>query len=287
MQLYPFSVSAFTAGQEQLSALMNHVLDNDQITLSAPCPGQSEPGLSEEELARCYCLSWQLLVSAVNVQATRWLVIRIVLSVLGLGSATLRQSVRFKHIRARFKQVRFACANCSEPHVYPDSLHAVTRLMGDFQDAFRSGRRFKILKLGIRLVRQLQEDFLESLRLEIERTGLSSAHSFQHYRAGEQAHLAGILQQEHPLTARQFHELRKIISRRIALNDTRRTLNPSAHLDAISLYLATINGLMGRMHDELVLKRVRKELDYDLQPIDLPEEIASRIQAVAQLDSAC
>jgi hypothetical protein len=36
---------------------------------------------------------------------------------------------------------------------------------------------------------------------------------------------------------------------------------------------------MGDMHDDLVLKRIRKELDYEKEPFELPDEIASRIRA--------
>jgi len=270
-----FSLDSPQASTSQLAALMQNILDNDEINLQAYCPEISESDVSATELANCYRLTWQLLASGVNMSSARRLVAIITLR----GTATAKQAIDFKLIRARFKHMRFACANCSEQHAYPEILHSVTRLMGDFQDAFKSGRRFRTLKLGIRLWRQLGSSFFEELRESIADARPSSAESFQRYLRAESRHLADAMREGGYLTGRQFHELRKIISRRIALNDTRRALSPSPELDKLSLYLATINGLMGKMHDELILQRVRKELDYDNQPFKLPDEIADRIRA--------
>ncbi|MBB3103573.1 hypothetical protein [Azomonas macrocytogenes] len=270
-----FSIEFPQATEAQLAALMQNILDDDKINWEARCPIKPEVDFTTAELADCYRLAWQLLASGVNMGSAR----RLVVSIAIRCSATPEQAVSFKLIRARFKHMRFACTNCSEQHTYPEILHSVTRLMGDFQDAFRNGQRVKTAWLGIKLLFRLRAGFFGFLRKNIADVHYSSIESFKRYVVAENQCLAEATQGCISLTGRKFHELRKIISRRIALNDTYRVLYPSPKLDAFSLYLATINGLMGEMHDDLVLKRVQGELDYDSQSFKLPDEIASRIRA--------
>lgn len=270
-----FSLEFPQATQAQLAALMQNILDDDEIDFGACCPTKPEPDFAVVELAGCYSLAWQLLVSGVNMSSAR----RLVAAIAIRGSATPEQAASFKLIRARFKHMRFACSNCSEQHAYPEQLNSITRLMGKFQDAFKNGQKIKTLALGGGLWFRLRTSFFEVLRKYIADAKLSSVESFKRYLAGENQLLAEAVRDRGYLTARQFHALRKIISRRIALNDTRRVLYPSPELDELSLFLATINGLMGDMHDDLVLKRIRKELDYEKEPFELPDEIASRIRA--------
>jgi len=258
---------------------MQNILDDDNIDLEAGCPAKPEPDFTEAELAGCYRLAWQLLASGVDIPSAR----RLVVDIMAQCSATPEQAARFKLIRARFKHMRFACSNCSEAHSYPEMLHTVTRLMGDFQDAFKSGRKFQMLKFGAKLWWKLRGDLFGALRAAIDHAHFSSVESFQRYLADESRHLADASREGIQITARQFHDLRKIISRRIALNDTRRVLHPSPELDAFSFYLATINGLMGDMHDDLVVKRARNELDYEKQLFELPDEIACRIRAFTRV----
>ena len=271
-----FSLESPKVTEAQLKALMQNISDNDVITLDACCPKKPEPDFTVVELANCYRLAWQLLVSGVNVSYTR----RLVAAIAFHRSATPEQTTSFKLIRARFKQIRFACANYSEQHSYPERLHTITRLMGGFQDAFKNGQKFRTLWRGIKLWCRLRPGFFGELHESLVKAQLSTLESFQRYIATENQQLADAVGEETYLTARQFHELRKIVSRRIALNDTRRTLYPSPELDELSLFLATINGLMGKMHDELVLQEMRKELDYEQQKFKLPDEIASRIRAL-------
>lgn len=57
-----------------------------------------------------------------------------------------------------------------------------------------------------------------------------------------------------------------------------RIIRPSQQLNNLSAYLATINGLMGDMHDELLLKEIRGELDYHKDKFLLPDPIAVRLR---------
>ncbi|WP_176398962.1 MULTISPECIES: hypothetical protein [Pseudomonas] len=155
-----FSLESPPATKAQLAALMQNILD-DVVNLQAPCPTGPAPDLTAMELADCYRLAWQLLVTGVDIPATR----RLVAAIAGKGSATAEQTVQFKFMRARFKKMRFACANYSEQHAYPESLDSITRLMGRFQDAFKNGQRYRTLWLGIRLWCRLRDGFFAGLRI--------------------------------------------------------------------------------------------------------------------------
>ncbi|MBI6552625.1 hypothetical protein [Pseudomonas veronii] len=271
-----FSLESPPATKAQLAALMQNILDDDVVNLQAPCPTGPAPDLTAMELADCYRLAWQLLVTGVDIPATR----RLVAAIAGKGSATAEQTVQFKFMRARFKKMRFACANYSEQHAYPESLDSITRLMGRFQDAFKNGQRYRTLWLGIRLWCRLRDGFFAGLHDTLIEAKLSTVESFQRYIAVENQHLAETSREDAFLTARQFHDLRKIISRRIALSDTRRALSSSPEYDALSLFLATINGLMGKMHDDLVVKKIQNKLVYEQELFKFPDEISTRIRAL-------
>jgi hypothetical protein len=261
----------------QRAVLMRNILNDDVVNLHAPTPQGPAPDLTAADLADGYRLAWQLLVIEVDMAATR----RLVASIAAKGSATPEQAALYKDIRARFKKMRFACANYSEPHTYPESLDYITRLMGRFQDAFKNGQRRRTLWLGTKLCLRLRQGFFSRLHDALLAARLSSLESFQRYLAAENRQLAESAGEGAVLTARQFHDLRKIISRRMALCDARRALSPSPEYDALSLFLATINGLMGKMHDDLVVKKLQDRLGYEHELITFPHEISTRIRALA------
>jgi hypothetical protein len=272
-----FSLERPLTTAAQRAVLMKNILDDDVVNLQAPCPEAHLPEMTAAELADGYRLAWQLLSREVDIPATRRLVARIA----ARGSATADEAARYKDIRARFKKVRFACANYSEQHTYPERLDYITRLMGRFQDAFKNGQRRRTLWLGIKLCVRLRNNFFSRLHDTLLEARLSTLDSFQRYIASENRQLIDIAGEDAVLTARQFHDLRKIISRRMALSDTRRALCPSPEYDAMSLFLATINGLMGRMHDDLVVKKLQDKLGYEHELITFPPEISARIRALA------
>lgn len=271
-----FSLESPKATHAQLTTLMQNILDDDVVDLLAPSPSAPAPALTHSELAGCYRLAWQLLVTGVDLPATRQLVLAIAIK----GSATAEQALQFKYMRARFKKMRFACANYSAQHSYPEKLDSITRLMGRFQDAFKNGQRRRLMWLGIKLWCRLRDDLFSTLHRTLTEAGLSTPESFRLYIAREDEHLAQSSHADAFLTARQFHDLRKIVSRRIALSDTRRALSPSPEYDALSLFLATINGLMGKMHDDLVMKKIENKLVYEQELFEFPEVVSSRIRAL-------
>jgi hypothetical protein len=79
------------------------------------------------------------------------------------------------------------------------------------------------------------------------------------------------------ITGKEFHEMRKVISRQVAMYDNLKTLYPSPYHRNISEYLSTLNGLMGSKHDELIAKKFNKTQDYYKDTFVMPEDIKHRL----------
>lgn len=269
-----FNLDTPRASDQQLAALFHNIMVDDEVNLSVACPTDVTPDCNQEELNACYRISWQLLVRGIDLVDFRRMIARIAVR----REASPDERIYYKEVRARFKHMRFGCANFDVRHRYPWQLHFITSQMGFLQDAFKSGQKFKtcwmaavlwivLLPLPFKLVQRRIENFLSS-----------NPPKFREFQCAEIAKLAKALASGEQVTGQQFHSLRKIISRRTAFVDTLRIIRPSQQLNNLSAYLATINGLMGDMHDELLLKEIRGELDYHKDKFLLPDPIAVRLR---------
>jgi hypothetical protein len=81
-----------------------------------------------------------------------------------------------------------------------------------------------------------------------------------------------------PITSHEFHEMRKVISRQVAMYDNFKTLYPSAYHKSISQCVSTLNGLMGSLHDELIAKKFDKTQHYYKDKFIMPDEIRVRLE---------
>ena len=267
---------------QQLEALFGNVLQDDVAHPDALLPAHVTLDYAQEDLIACYRLCWQLLDRGVDIRSFRRLIARIALQ----QHATERDRPLFKNARAKFKHFRFACANLDKRHRYPWSLNFVTSLMGHMQDAFKNGQKLRTTGWGIVLWLSMQKLPYLIVRRQMADFLPATPSDVRAYFQSENRRIARALKGDQ-VTGKEFHEIRKIISRRIAFNDTLRTVSPSEHNDRISLYLATINGLMGDMHDRLVEMKVQKTQNYYQDRFPLPAEIALRLRIfVTQTDKA-
>ena len=84
------------------------------------------------------------------------------------------------------------------------------------------------------------------------------------------------------VTGKVFHEMRKVISRQVALYDNLKILYPSPYHHGISRYLSTINGLMGGIHDELIAKHFDETQDYESYTFEVPQNIRRLLTALTE-----
>ena len=72
--------------------------------------------------------------------------------------------------------------------------------------------------------------------------------------------------------------MRIVISRQVAMYDNFKTLYPSSYHQSISQYLSTLNGLMGALHDKLIVKKFDKTQHYYKDKFVMSDEIRLRLE---------
>lgn len=185
----------------------------------------------------------------------------------------------FKHVRAKFKQLRFAFANADARHRYPRLLDFVTAVMGHLQDDFKNGRSAAVGRRALLLRPFLMPAPYALIGRELDRFVPSTEAAFRTFVAREIGVVRAALARD-GVTGTEFHAIRKIVSRQASLYAGLATLEPSERHAQVFAYLSVINGLMGRLHDDLVVRRLRGEQDYHGHDFALPEDIRHRLHVL-------
>ncbi|MDP2064869.1 MAG: hypothetical protein Q8K38_02730 [Burkholderiaceae bacterium] len=261
---------------EQCAALFAAVLAHDDIDLNATLPDAIHLDYTPEQLTQCYRICRQIWKDGV----ARHDLTDIVGKIHRQRALSPEDQLLFKNMRAKFKHLRFAYVACDERHRYPRMFHWLTGIMGNLQDAFKNKHDATISRTAI-LARLLLAPLpYRRVTREIDQFHPSTTAAFQSYVRSEisfiQTHLS-----KKEITSKEFHEMRKVISRQVALYDNLKILYPSPCHHSISRYLSTINGLMGALHDELIVKKFEKTQDYYVDAFEIPEEIRHRLTALA------
>jgi hypothetical protein len=144
------------------------------------------------------------------------------------------------------------------------------------QDGFKygdsaAGKRFG---LALRLFMTRGPRFL--IEREVDSLRPCTTESFCAHVKGQMDTVGALLAQPE-CTAIQFHEGRKVVSRMVAFYDDMKILYPSPDHDALTEVFSSINGLMGRMHDDLIERKMKGSLDYKRDRFALPDEIRNRL----------
>jgi hypothetical protein len=262
---------------EQCDALFAAVLVHDEVHPDAELPDAIPIDYDQEQLARCYRVSRQIWEQGVDRQA----LVAITRKIRRYRSLSPEDQLLFKHVRARFKHLRAAYIATDEGHRHPGALQALTAVMGFLQDAFKHDRGAAMtwwaMVLRLFLTRYLYAWMTRSVY--DFRTG--DAESFRQYVEAEM-HFVRLNLAKDEITSKDFHEMRKVVSRQVALYDNLKILYPSPHHNAVSRYLSTINGMMGSMHDELVLQKFKSAHGYYADTFELSGEIRQRLLALAE-----
>jgi len=178
-------------------------------------------------------------------------------------SLTSDEDLDLKMIRARLKQIRFAYAAFSSGHSYPPLTHKMTVKIGHLQDALKNGRQDLVKENADKIIALLTKS--KKIQRELEDFQASSGSSFLTSIREEMDFMdRGIKKLESgQITAKDFHNMRKVISRLVSVFDTINTIQPSTHTDMVVKYLSTLNGIMGREHNRLIFEAFNNKLDYE------------------------
>lgn len=261
----------------QCKSLFDAIQVNDKITLEANLPETLHLKYSKEQFQQCYLISLQLWKQGVDRRHLKSLIVKI----SDQNSCSLEESKTYKHMRAKFKHLRFCYGICGEKHHYPYLFNRLTIKMGKFQDAFKSEQYSNIKKLTLQLNFYLNGLVYWQITREISAFKASNTEKCTRYIKDEIDFIRTHLQKE-KITSKDFHEMRKVVSRQSALYQTLKVLYPSDYHNEIAAYLSTINGMMGSLHDELILDKFNDESNYYQENLSMPLDIKSRLMAYTQ-----
>lgn len=260
----------------QLKALFDAILINDEVDACTPLPDTITLDFDQRQLLDCFRLSRQLWQVSGHRKELRDLLRKIARD----GDLDASDRLRFKHVRAKFKHLRFAHALYGTHHRYPTLLNWKTTAMGRLQDAVKSGDT-TALRREIRILRVFLSWGPQKLMAhETDRLSLTSSAGFRAYVTAQIASLRQMVDKD-AVTGAEFHAMRKIISRQVSFYDDLRTITPSTEAFRMARALAAINGLMGRLHDDLVVEKIAGTRDYDLEKFSLPDAIGTRLRDLA------
>jgi len=269
-----FDEPAFT--QRQCDDLFAAVLVDDRIDPQTTLPDMIHLDYNQEQRTQCFRICRQLWKTGVD----RDTFVSLLGKIRSQGTLGPADQLSFKHIRAKFKQLRFAYANYDKSHRYPPAFHLMTSVMGHLQDDYKNDRLAAAGRRAMLLQLLLSKPVYRFIGAEIDRVHPGSLDDFQTY-VSQQIELVRMNLANPKVTGKQFHEIRKIISRQASFYVALQTLYPSPYHQDIFRSLSAINGLMGRMHDGLIERRISREQDYHADAFELPDEIRARLTAVA------
>lgn len=265
----PHAPPIFT--KEQCAALLGAIAVHDTVDLAAELPATINLDFDPALLERCYWLNVQLW-REIEPGALARLAGR-----LARGrTLDAADTEALKDVRARAKQLRFARAMFAADHAYPPLLDRLTRLMGQAQDAMRTGRRLGAMVRGALLRIMATRVGSAAIMREATRFAATTPQALRAHITAETETVRQMLGRA-AVTDKAFHEARKVVSRLVALYDMLKVLAPTHDFRAIDRYLGTINGLMGGMHDRMVERKAFSRRDYHHAVAPLPPEVAERL----------
>ena len=234
----------------QCAALFDRVLVDDEVDLSVDAIPMVHFDYTQDQLIECFRICHQVWATGVDRAAFD----RTIAHLFAERHLDRDEQLAFKYARAKFKQLRFAFANADARHRYPRRLNFITAVMGHLQDDFKNNRRAAVGYRALLVRLLLTRPAYASLEREFDGLEPTTVADFRRYVVGEIETVRSRLALSHT-AGRDFHDIRKIISRQASLYVGLATLYPSVYHDDVFAYLSVINGLMGRYHDELIVRR--------------------------------
>lgn len=258
--------------QKQLDGLFADILIHDDFYPYATLPEVIYLNYSQKQIEQCFQICLQLWKKGIVLDDFK----AIVKKYQKMESLTALEQRQFKHIRAKFKHLRFAFATFTKQHQYPGKFHVFIALLGYLQDVAKNNDRRKIKLTSTVILFLLQKSIYHTITKELDCPEISSRESLQSYIIEKISFLKLNLIQS-KVTAKTFHKMRIVISQLVAMYNNLQTLYPSQYHDQITEFLSTLNGLMGNLHDELVAKKFSGELDYYKDLFKIPRETSEML----------
>jgi hypothetical protein len=261
----------------RLDAFFAAVLINDVVDAELVLPAGIPVHQPQGRLADYHALCRQLWIEGVDRTNLRQL----------SGMAIAGRSpdpetlTRFKHVRAKFKQLRYASTLLDQDYRTPLLLGAATAVMGQLQDAYRHHQLRQIRLHGLQLRILTTRPCLAWMgntaaafqplpsRLFAERLGRDLDELAEQLASG-------------PVSGKAFHAMRKIVSRHNSFWTAMTVIHPATSHHRLFRWMSAVNGMMGAMHDGLVAAEAERAGSYE-QPAPLPDDLRAMLDKLVGL----
>ena len=260
----------------QCNELFAAVLVHDELYPEAILPDAIHLDYTQEQLSQCYQICQQLWQDG----PSRLALILMVNKIYNQGELNEQDQYDYYCMRAKIKHLRFAYVIFDKSHRYPWVFHMMTAAMGHLQDVLKNAQRYSVWPIALLVRLFLSKQLYAIVVKEIKCFEPATVESFQQYVKNE-INFIRINLAKDKVTSHEFHNMRKVISRQVAMYDNFKTLYPSAYHQSISKYVSTLNGLMGSLHDELIAKKFNKTQHYYKDKFEMPVEIRLRLEQLA------
>jgi hypothetical protein len=260
-----------------LDAFFAAVLINDVVD-PAPVPPTAVPLLHRpERLAAHHALCRQLWSEGLD----RPRLLRVAMDATLGRRPTDDDMAGFKHVRAKFKQLRYAHMLRDRRNRAPRLLDRAAVTMGQLQDELRNGRAGRARLRGAQLRLLATHPLLGRMEREAARIDPVGPEGFAAMLDRELDQLAELVAGG-PVTGHAFHAARKVVSRQNSFWTGMSVLHPSPEHHRLFRWMSAINGAMGAFHDRLVERRAADRGSYHAA-LPLPSDVAERLEALVAL----
>jgi len=264
--------SVFSAAQ--CDSLFNALLLHDEVNLETSLPIPSHESYTQEQLNEYFQLSHQLWRDGLSLLLLQEMIEKI----YHQGKLDADDKHTFYCMRAKIKHLRYAFLMFDKNHRYPLMFHWMAAAMGYMQDLLKSSQHSSVKHAAILVKFFLTKPIYALLIKKFDKFIPSSPENFRQYLDDSIGFINSKLIKDR-LTSHEFHEVRRVISRFVTFYNCIYILYPDDYQHAVLLYLRTINGLMGSVHDDLIIASFNKKQNYNKDTFEMPAEIKRRLIA--------
>lgn len=265
---------SFHFSEAQCDQLYDMIMVDDEIHLEVNLPDVLEFDYTSSQLVESFQICHQLWSEGLEEAGF----VEILRSLCRFQTLSVEEKALYKKVRAKFKHLCYAYQAFDRRHQKPYWLDRATGFLGKLQDGFKNHKEW-IVRPRASFLKMVWNAwgfaFLEQKAADFQPCDLDS------FVQNFQKRIAIIKRQIHSgptLSSYQFHSLRKHVSLFAATFGTFDVLYPSVPHHQLFQYIATINGLMGDFHDQLIERKLNGQQNYYFDHFTMPDVILERLK---------
>jgi hypothetical protein len=262
---------------DQCEALFKALLLHDEINLDVSLPKPRPESYTQVQLNEYFQLSHQLWRDGLS----RLMLLEMIEKIYHQGKLDADDKHKFYCMRAKIKHLRYAFLMFDRNHRFPMIFHWMAAVMGYMQDLLKSSQHSSVKRVALLVKLFLTKPIYALVIKKFDKFIPSSSENFHQYLDNSIDFINSKLIKDR-LTSHEFHEVRRVISRIVTFYNCIYILYPDNYQYVVLLYLRTINGLMGSVHDDLIVASFNKTQNYHKDTFEMPTVIKQRLMAYVE-----